>query len=72
MSFDAMLASVYEDDELVEWVENASRETLELHYMELVARYRAKCRELKKMQKIATEYSWERTMRQQERSGGWM
>ena len=67
-----ILDEVYEDHELVEWVENASRDRLELHYMELVARYRAKCRELKKMQKIATEYSWERTMRQQERSGGTM
>jgi hypothetical protein len=65
----SILDEVYEDHELVEWVENASRATLELHYMELVARYRGKCRELKK---IATEYSWERTMRQQERSGGWM
>jgi hypothetical protein len=64
-----ILNEVYEDHELVEWVENSSRETLELHYMELVARYRAKCRELKK---IASDYSWERTMRQQERSGGTM
>ena len=72
MSFDAMLASVYEDHELVEWVENASRETLELHYMELVARYRGKCRELKKMRNIASDLSWERTARRQERSGGWM
>jgi hypothetical protein len=67
-----ILNEVYEDQALVEWVENASRERLELHYMELVARYRGKCRELKKMQKIASDYSWERTMRQQERSGGWM
>jgi hypothetical protein len=65
----SILDEVYEDQALVEWVENASRATLELHYMELIARYRAKCRELKK---IATEYSWERTMRQQERSGGTM
>jgi hypothetical protein len=65
----SILDEVYEDQPLVEWVENASRATLELHYMELVALYRAKCRELKK---IATEYSWERTARQQERSGGWM
>jgi hypothetical protein len=68
----SILDEVYEDHDLVEWVENASRATLELHYMELVARYRGKCRELKKMQKIASDYSWERTARQQERSGGWM
>jgi hypothetical protein len=72
MSFDAMLASVYEDHELVEWVENASRETLELHYMELVARYRATCRELRKTRNTVSDLIWERTARRQERSGGWM
>jgi hypothetical protein len=65
----SILDEVYEDHELVEWVENASRDRLELHYMELVARYRAKCRELKK---ITSDIGWERTMRRQERSGGWM
>ena len=49
-----ILDEVYEDHELVEWVENASRETLELHYMELVARYRGKCRELRTMRNIAS------------------
>jgi hypothetical protein len=65
----SILDEVYEDQALVEWVENASRATLELHYMELVARYRGKCRELKK---ITSDIGWERTARQQERSGGWM
>jgi hypothetical protein len=70
MSFDLM--SVYEDDALVEWVENASRETLELHYMELVGRYRIACREIRKANKMLDDLSWERTARRQERSGGWM
>jgi hypothetical protein len=72
MTFDDMLDRVYDDHDLVEWVENASRDSLALRYMELMARYRLKSRELKKMNEIATEYSWERTMRQQERSGGTM
>ena len=72
MTFDNMLDAVYDDEALVEWVENASRDALALRYMELMARYRLKSRELKKMNEIATEYSWERTMRQQERSGGTM
>jgi hypothetical protein len=72
MTFDDMLDRVYDDHDLVEWVENASRDSLALRYMELMARYRMKSRELKKMNEIATEYSWERTMRQQERSGGTM
>ena len=49
MNFDAMLDSVYDDEALVEWVENASRDTIALHYMELMARYRGKCRELKEI-----------------------
>lgn len=72
MTFDDMLDRVYDDHDLVEWVENASRDSIALRYMELMARYRLKSRELKKMNEIATEYSWERTMRQQERSGGTM
>ena len=53
----SILDEVYEDQALVEWVENASRERLELHYMELDARYRATCRELRKMRNIASDLS---------------
>jgi len=72
MTFDNMLDLVYDDDDLVEWVENASRDSLALRYMELMARYRLKSLEVNKLREIATEYSWDRTMRQQERSGGTM
>jgi hypothetical protein len=72
MNFDAMLDAVYDDEALVEWVENASRDALALRYMELMARYRGKCREIKNLQDHAVNMSWERTMRQQERSGGTM
>ena len=60
---------VYEDHALVEWVDNASRETLELRFMEVVAMYRGKCRELNKLRDAA---DWSAYARQQERSGGWM
>ena len=72
MTFDAMMDAVYDDEALVEWVENASRDALALRYMELMARYRLKSRELKNLQDHVTDMSWERTMRQQERSGGTM
>ena len=69
MTFDD---DIYEDDVLVQWTENISRETLELEFLQLVSRYRRKTREIQKMKKEASDSSWERTMRQQERSGGWM
>ena len=68
MAFD----DIYEDDVLVQWTENISRETLELEFLQLVSRYRRKTREIQKMKKDASDMGWERTMRQQERSGGWM
>lgn len=55
MTFDNMLDQVYDDHDLVEWVENASRETLELQYMELVARYRLKFKELRDLSKAVQE-----------------
>ena len=69
MTFDD---DIYEDDVLVQWTENISRETLELEFLQLVSRYRRKTREIQKMKKDASDMGWERTMRQQERSGGWM
>ena len=69
MAFDD---DIYEDDVLVQWTENISRETLELEFLQLVSRYRRKTREIQKMKKDASDMGWERTMRQQERSGGWM
>jgi hypothetical protein len=68
MTFD----DIYDDHLLLEWTENASRETLELEFLQLVARYRRKSREIQKMKKDASDMGWERTMRQQERSGGTM
>ena len=68
MTFD----DIYEDDVLVQWTENISRETLELEFLQLVARYRQKTREIQQLKKEASDRSWERTMRRQERSGGWM
>ena len=68
MTFD----DIYEDDVLVEWTETATRETLELEFLQLVSRYRRKTREIQKMKKAASDFGWERTMRQQERSGGSM
>lgn len=59
----------YDDHELVEWVENASREALELEFMNLVRKYRKVSDEYKKHM---YHTSWERTARQQERSGGWI
>lgn len=68
MTFD----DIYEDDVLVQWTENISRETLELEFLQLVSRYRRKTREIQQLKKDASDRSWERTMRRQERSGGWM
>lgn len=68
MAFD----DIYEDDVLVQWTENISRETLELEFLQLVSRYRRKTREIQQLKKDASDRGWERTMRQQERSGGWM
>lgn len=59
----------YDDGELVEWVELASREALELEFMNLVRKYRRVSKAYKDLQ---YNTSWERTARQQERSGGWM
>lgn len=59
----------YDDHELMEWVENASRETLEIEFMVMVTKYKAARRELRELR---TAVSWERTARQQEHSGGWM
>ena len=59
----------YDDHELVEWVELASREALELEFMDLVRKYRKTRKELSDLR---TNVSWENTARQQERSGGWM
>lgn len=69
MTFDD---DIYNDDVLVQWTENISRETLELEFLQLVSRYRRKTREIQKMKKEASDSGWELTMRQQERSGGWM
>ena len=69
MTFDD---DIYDDHLLLEWTENISRETLELEFLQLVARYRRKSREIQKMKKVASDMGWERTMRQQERSGGTM
>ena len=69
MTFDD---DIYNDDVLVQWTENISRETLELEFLQLVSRYRRKTREIQKMKKDASDRGWERTMRQQERSRGWM
>ena len=59
----------YDDGELVEWVELASREALELEFMNLVRKYRKVSKAYKDLQ---YNVGWERTARQQERSGGWM
>lgn len=59
----------YDDHELVEWLENAPREVLELEFMELARKY---ARVRKEYKEFRTNVSWERTARQQERSGGWM
>ena len=72
MRFDDMLDKVYDNHDLVEWVENASRDALALRYMELMARYRLKSRDLKQMTEIANDASWQRDPRQQQRMGAWM
>lgn len=59
----------YDDHGLVEWVELASREALELEFMELARKYVNLKREHKQ---FVSNVGWERTARQQERSGGWM
>ena len=59
----------YDDEGLVEWVENTERGMLELAFMDLVREYVTLKRELKQ---LVSNVSWERTARQQERSGGWM
>lgn len=57
------------DDLMMDWVQECERGMLELAYMDLLRSYR-------KLRKEHSEYvsnvGWERTMRQQERSGGWM
>lgn len=67
-----MTFDIYDDDVLVQWTENISRETLELEFLQLVSRYRRKTREIQQLKKEASDRGWERTMRRQERSGGWM
>jgi len=57
------------DEALVEWVESASRDTLEMQFMELVQKY---LRVSKAYKDLSYNYIWEQTARQQERSGGWM
>ena len=59
----------YDDEALVGWLQSASRETLEVNFMELVQKYR---RVSKAYKDLAYNSTWERTARQQERSGGWM
>ena len=59
----------YDDEELVEWVESVSRETLEIEFMNLVQKYRKVSKAYKDLQYRS---SWESTARQQKRSGGWM
>lgn len=59
----------YDDEGLVEWVENTERGMLELAFMDLVREYVILKRELKQ---LVSNVSWERTARQQERSGGCM
>jgi hypothetical protein len=59
----------YDDHELIEFVENCGRDRLEMEYMNLVRKYRNLSREHKQ---FISNVGWERTMRQQERSGGTM
>lgn len=59
----------YDDEGLVEWVENASHARLELEFMDLMRKYVNLKREHKQ---FVSNVGWERTARQQERSGGWM
>ena len=57
------------DDLMMDWVQECERGMLELAYMDLLRSYR----ELKrKHEKYVSDTGWERTMRRQERSGGWM
>ena len=59
----------YDDEGLVEWLENADRARLELEFMNLMRKYINLKREHKQ---FVSNVGWERTARQQERSGGWM
>lgn len=59
----------YDDEGLVEWLENADRARLELEFMDLMRKYINLKREHKQ---LVSNVGWERTARQQERSGGWM
>ncbi len=59
----------YEDLGFMAWLENTERGMLELAYIDLKRKYVALKRE---HQQFVSNAGWERTARQQERSGGWM
>ena len=59
----------YDDGVLVDWLENVSHARLEFEFMELARKYVNLRREHKQ---LVSNIGWERTARQQERSGGWM
>lgn len=59
----------YEDNRLMNEIAMLSREALEHEFVNLLIKHK----QLQlKYQNFASEVSWERTARQQERSGGWM
>lgn len=59
----------YDDEGLVEWLENISHARLELEFMNLMRKY---VNLKRKHSEYVSNVGWERTARQQERSGGWM
>ena len=59
----------YDDEVLVEWLENVSHARLELEFMDLMRKY---VNLKRKHNEYVSNVGWERTARQQERSGGWM
>lgn len=59
----------YEDLGFMSWLENTERGMLELAYIDLKRKYVNLKREHKQ---FVSNVGWERTARQQERSGGWM
>ena len=59
----------YEDEGLMYWLQNTERGMLELAYLDLLVKYK----NLKnKHSEYVSKTGWEKTARQQERSGGWM
>lgn len=59
----------YDDSGFMSWLENTERGMLELAYLELRQKYIQLKRE---HEKYVSDVGWERTARQQKRSGGWM